>query len=600
MANFYIEKIIASGTNKKDAIVTFTDGLNIIHGYSDTGKSCILKCIYFIFGGSKAPFDINATGYSTIKMIVVTDNGRTTFERKIGKNQIFVSSEDKEIENGKYDICKKKNSKNPLIDSVYLKLIGIEGDPMIITNKDFERCRLTWKIFMKILYLNEDNICTSKSLLELIEKSACTKFLSSILYLLTGNNLPEIDTQENEIIKATRKLSLETYINTQLENIASRKKELNDELNIYENMDIDKEVKRLVEILDNTEKEIIHTTQRSKNLLSNLMKLHEKETECEVSYSQLQNLKSQYISDIKRLTFIVNGETIMNEIPLNKNCPFCDGEIDSNKNLSYIESARGELTRILSQLEELTKSESDILMEKEEIQNQLLNLETEKSSMEELINHKLKPYSFKLKKSIEKYSKYLELNKELNIIESFAENFMADLHNLPQENKDKPQYRPRDYYTDSFKTKIDEYAFDILNKCKYENLTSAHFNLSDFDLEINGSKKSTSHGKGVNAFINTVLALTFRKYFANNAKFNPGLLIVDSPLLGLDQGVDDMAPESMRTALFEYFINNQSEGQMIIVENTNNMPNLDYEGSGVNVIQFTKGKIPGRYGFLYV
>ena len=363
MANFYIEKIIASGTNKKDAIVTFTDGLNIIHGYSDTGKSCILKCIYFIFGGSKSPFDINATGYSTIKMIVVTDNGRTTFERKIGKNQIFVSSEDKEIENGKYDISKKNNSKNPLMDSVFLKLIGIEDDPMIITNKDFERCRLTWKTFMKILYLNEDNICTSKSLLELIEKSACTKFLSSILYLLTGNNLPEIDTQENEIIKATRKLSLDTYINTQLENIASRKKELNDELNIYENMDIDKEVKRLVEILDNTEKEIIHTTQRSKNLLSNLMKLHEKETECEVSYSQLQNLKSQYISDIKRLTFIVNGETIMNEIPLNKNCPFCDGEIDSNKNLSYIESARGELTRILSQLEELTKSESDILME---------------------------------------------------------------------------------------------------------------------------------------------------------------------------------------------------------------------------------------------
>lgn len=82
--------------------------------------------------------------------------------------------------------------------------------------------------------------------------------------------------------------------------------------------------------------------------------------------------------------------------------------------------------------------------------------------------------------------------------------------------------------------------------------------------------------------------------------FNPGLLLVDSPLLGLDQGVDDMAPESMRTALFEYFINNQSEGQMIIVENTNNMPNLDYEGSGVNVIQFTKGKSPGKYGFLYI
>ena len=72
----------------------------------------------------------------------------------------------------------------------------------------------------------------------------------------------------------------------------------------------------------------------------------------------------------------------------------------------------------------------------------------------------------------------------------------------------------------------------------------------------------------------------FRKYFANKAKYNPELLIVDTPLLGLDQGVDDVAPESMRTASFNYFNHNQHEGQLIVVENLETIPNLDYESAG--------------------
>ena len=82
------------------------------------------------------------------------------------------------------------------------------------------------------------------------------------------------------------------------------------------------------------------------------------------------------------------------------------------------------------------------------------------------------------------------------------------------------------------------------------------------------------------------------------AKYNPGFVVIDTPLLGLDQGVNDAAPESMRTALFKYFISHQSDGQIIILENMMHIPVLDYEGAGANVITFTKGLEVGRYGFL--
>ena len=54
----------------------------------------------------------------------------------------------------------------------------------------------------------------------------------------------------------------------------------------------------------------------------------------------------------------------------------------------------------------------------------------------------------------------------------------------------------------------------------------------------------------------------------------------------------------MKAGLFNYFINHQ-EGQLIVIENLDHIPHLDYEASGANVITFTKRKIKGeRYGFL--
>ena len=59
MSKFYIESIIAHGSGKTDAVVSFGKGLNIIQGYSDTGKTCVVKCIDYIFGSSENPFDKN-------------------------------------------------------------------------------------------------------------------------------------------------------------------------------------------------------------------------------------------------------------------------------------------------------------------------------------------------------------------------------------------------------------------------------------------------------------------------------------------------------------------------------------------------------------
>lgn len=91
---------------------------------------------------------------------------------------------------------------------------------------------------------------------------------------------------------------------------------------------------------------------------------------------------------------------------------------------------------------------------------------------------------------------------------------------------------------------MDSLLLEILEACKYIPLISARFGKSSFDVEVNGSKKADNHGKGYRAFLNTIVALAFRKYMSMEAIYKPGLLVVDTPLLGFDEGTNSETSES--------------------------------------------------------
>lgn len=597
MSKFYIESITAYGSEKNDAIVSFGEGLNIIQGYSDTGKTCVVKCIDFIFGGSEKPFDKN-TGYNRVSMRIVTTNGTITFSRVIGKNQIQVDSENSEIESGTYDIGYKKKQKNPVINAVWLKLIGIDGEPMIPKNTDFVKKHLTWRTLLSLIYITEKDIVRPESVVVPEQYTEKTLFLSALLYLTSGRDFAETDAKTKKEIRVARRKAVEEYVNKQLSDISDRKKQLTTQLTAFADIDVEAEIERIVSEIKETDTAITQAVNDSKVLLGQILDTEENAAECSVLLSRYQSLKSQYTADIKRLTFIVEGEVEYKNVPKISKCPFCDGKMTTHNHQSYIEASRGELSRILAQLAGLEATETDVKNELVEIEAELTALRAKRADIESLISEQLRPKADDLQEMLNNYRAFIRLKNEMDIIDSFSDSWTTDLRELPQETGDTLQYHPKEYFDDAFLSAMDALAKSILEECNYENLTSARFNLSDFDIEVNGGKKSTNHGKGYCAFLNTIVVLMFRKYFATNAKYNPGLLIIDTPLLGLDQGVDDAAPESMRTALFRYFMNNQTEGQLIVVENLEHIPKLDYAASGATVTTFTKGRFEGRYGFL--
>ena len=155
--SFYIEKIIVTGSGKTDSIIELSNGVNIIYGPSNTGKTYIVKCIDYMFGSEREPIDIS-TGYQYIKIIVRTQCGTITMSRKIGENKIEVSSNDNNVPSGKYATKASRTNYDKTINSVWLSLIGINDLHLVISNENYKKQILSWRTFSHMFMLTETKI----------------------------------------------------------------------------------------------------------------------------------------------------------------------------------------------------------------------------------------------------------------------------------------------------------------------------------------------------------------------------------------------------------------------------------------------------------
>jgi predicted nucleic acid-binding Zn-ribbon protein/GTP-binding protein EngB required for normal cell division len=601
LADFHIKKLVVEGVNKKDAVAEFDRELTIISGPSNTGKTTILRCIDYIFGSDNLPF-ASTTGYDTIMLFVGTENGSIQFTRKLESNNIDVVSSDDRIESGTYK-ARSATKTMESISKVWLALIGIEDDHDIIANENFRPQHLTWRTILPIILIKERQIERESSILmpEGGAKSiqGRTAFLSSLLFLIYGNDFSDFDERESKKERAIRKAAVEKYINKELSGVADRKQCILDMIGAFDGLDVQKEIDSAVQALSDIEEKISAAMSNSQSLLNSMIAKKERLTECQMLISRYAALKTQYSADIKRLSFIVDGETVMKHVSHDSTCPFCNGKIPTQNTKSYIEAARSELSRIVAQYNDLVGAEKDIEQQIQELQTEITLLTEQKSSAEELIAKDLKPQARALSETIDAYRVYIQLNYELDVIHRLADGWYSDLRDMQNEDVSEIKYKPMDKFDDRFWEGMDAALIEILTECKYTPLISARFSKSSFDLEINGQAKALTQGKGYCSILNTIVIMAFRKFMLKNAVYNPGLCIVDTPLHGIDEGTRNETSESIQTALFQYFINSREMGQLIIVENERTLPNLDYDKSGIKQIVFTGVVGEEQCGFLH-
>lgn len=280
---------------------------------------------------------------------------------------------------------------------------------------------------LRLYYIKEERIDKPDPLFEPVATYEKTLFLSSLLFLLTGRDFSEHDAQTKKEIKKARKEAVHDYVNQKIREANQRQKELAVQIENLDDANVEEQLREMVESLQKTESSISAAIETSQKLLADIMEQEAKVTECEVLLSRYGHLRSQYRADIQRLTFIVDGEQNMSTAPKVSTCPFCDGKITPRAKKSYIEASRGELYRIVSQMDGLAASEKDVQVEKAAVEEKLRGLKEQRADIEKLIQQELKPQASEIEKTIEEYRGYIQLSNEVDLIVRYAKGWEQDL-----------------------------------------------------------------------------------------------------------------------------------------------------------------------------
>ena len=589
--SFYIEKIIVTGSGKTDSIIELSNGVNIIYGPSNTGKTYIVKCIDYMFGSEREPIDIS-TGYQYIKIIVRTQCGTITMSRKIGENKIEVSSNDNNVPSGKYAAKASKTNYDKTINSVWLSLIGINDLHLVISNENYKKQILSWRTFSHMFMLTETKIISEYSAILSGRDTSNTAVIASLIFLLSGQNFAEIETKDTKKIKEAKKNAVKAYINKELFRLSERNQELLAQLKENPNIDIAVEIEKIMAEISTNEKRINSSIEENQKILAQLYEKNENLSECNVLLNRYDELTTQYDADLKRLNFIVDGEANLNA-SFSTHCPFCDGEVVVKKNQNYIDAAKSDYKKIKLQAKDLESASKELRSEKLSLEQEIGTLMAKKKSIEELIEKELKPQVFNLKEKLSAYKDAIECQKEIDILKKLSEQKTADMIENDTDEESELKFKVKEHLDYSFINELSNGIKSFLENCNYDNLLSVIFDKADMDIVINGKKKS-SNGKGYNAYFNSVVAIVLSRYMESKAKYSPDFLALDSPILSLKEKETKKPSETMRNTLFENIVDNQKGIQTIVIENE--IPEINYKDA--NIIHFTKEKNNGRYGFL--
>ena len=589
--SFYIEKIIVTGSGKTDSIIELSNGVNIIYGPSNTGKTYIVKCIDYMFGSEREPIDIS-TGYQYIKIIVRTQCGTITMSRKIGENKIEVSSNDNNVPSGKYATKASRTNYDKTINSVWLSLIGINDLHLVISNENYKKQILSWRTFSHMFMLTETKIISEYSAILSGRDTSNTAVIASLIFLLSGQDFAETETKDTKEIKEAKKNAVKAYINKELFRLSERNQELLAQSKENPNIDIAVGIEKIMAEISTNEKRINSSIEENQKILAQLYEKNENLSECNVLLNRYDELTTQYDADLKRLNFIVDGEANLNA-SFSTHCPFCDGEVVVKKNQNYIDAAKSDYKKIKLQAKDLESASKELRSEKLSLEQEIGTLMAKKKSIEKLIEKELKPQVFNLKEKLSTYKDAIECQKEIDILKKLSEQKTADMIENDTDEESELKFKVKEHLDYSFINELSNGIKSFLENCNYDNLLSVIFDKADMDIVINGKKKS-SNGKGYNAYFNSVVAIVLSRYMENKAKYSPDFLVLDSPILSLKEKETKKPSETMRNTLFENIVDNQKGIQTIVIENE--IPEINYKDA--NIIHFTKEKNNGRYGFL--
>ncbi|MBI0401126.1 hypothetical protein [Cyclobacterium marinum] len=599
MKGFWIKEIILTGPEKEPASITLERGANIITGPSDTGKSYLFSVINYTLGRSSIPdTDIpEGQGYDLCNMIIVAFETDEEFKlsRQIGENQIVIESKNGTKE--EYSTTSKLSNENN-ISQFLLELCGLRGALLLKNRTKGDKQLLSFKNINQFTSIAEDRVITKSSPFYFTQNNSNHILEQSMISLI----LEEMDFSEVKSIEDPAKKEIKIsgqleFIDKQIVNyskqisVLSERFAENNTFSYSEKTELALEINAKIEKVKLLENRISDIYAETQSLIEN--KIYHEEL-----IKRFKILERQYLSDLERLEFIRESESLSSQLPGNL-CPICSNPFNEDELthdheiIDFKESVIAEISNTNVKLKDLEQSILDSERTLQETKaNQLNNDEKIKSLEDDMAT--IQPELENLQSSLDSI---LSLEKEKNQL-IFYEDEIQNLYSKKDElEKAKSEKEVTDIHNVcdyEILKRLSSYIEERLIKWEYNENPKVVFDsdFKKFDIVIS-NKGRGSYGKGRRALSYSACLLGFLDFcIAENKKFS-NLIIIDSPLTTFkDKETEELDFESIDDQFFNDLSSISNDAQVIIFENKS--PNKQ---EGLNIIEFTRNKERGRYGF---
>ena len=503
---YYIKKIFLTGNGVETSGVDLTPGLNIIYGPSETGKSYITKCIKFMYGKKDSEID-DTFGFNTIHMILDVDGKPLTLVRRLDEEKINVSGNIDGIENGDYTLSSGKKR----IGDLWLSLMGIDEPTQIIKKNDFTSERLNFSSLWHMFLVDEDTISKTESILMPSQYSKWPKTKAAILFLMLGDNFLKDQNPKEKAKAKERRKAVETFINTRISTLVTRKQTLKDG---YKGLTMDELQKKIGDVLkeiDSAEKQMNAAIIKSRELANEIIDIDEQLAESKALKNRYKALRSQYRSDIRRLTFIAEGDIEGEKIKKPVNCPYCGSSVDEAKRKSYVEPAKAEVEKLVPKISDLQDAQDEIDSAIKSLEKHREEAVAEKDTLDQKIKSQMRPRISELQDHLLEYKLAVEYSKEEQVLSDMEQEMKKELKKYEAEDGLELKFDVDAHYTDEIMERWDKIIDNLFRECHYDKFDISVFSKSAFDVSVNGHPKKT-FGEGYRAFVNVIMILSLQNY----------------------------------------------------------------------------------------
>ncbi|MFF2093332.1 hypothetical protein [Paenibacillus sp. NPDC058174] len=581
-----IRKLVLQGIGKRDAILTFNDGLNIIAGASDTGKSFAFGCINYILGGSELPEKPEESiGYNNVLLEFIDKKSKQiiTLKRSLNENEktnIFMYHSDIDhIDDVSENVLSSDSKAKKSLSSKLLSLIDCRYENVLKSTTKGETEAFTFRKFVPLMMLNESRIVQSNSAVFLgdtTRDAKSTKETATFFTLLTGNDYKKyVKSESVEVKKAQLRGRIEelTFLSNELRVEISRLEESLEEKSVG---NVDRRIKEIELLIKENKAQVEEQENKHRLLIDEYRVLSNEKARIKDNLIKFRMLKKNYESDIERLDFIDQSHNYIDQLT-DIICPVCSTQIENEnqpKEIYYI-AINKEKQKLNSHLSDLDETISDF--EDDLLENDVL-MQKKQTSINEL-EGLLRTQSTFISSEISDYEKYLKVRDHVIDVQK-GKNKLSEmnariikLNATIEKTKSNVSKAEINKLSDELLIEFCSIIEMFLEKWSFINdKDDVQFNNKKTDVIVAGKTKA-SYGKGARAIINSAFILAIMDYCTNRGLPHPGFVILDSPLTTykerdkIQNAKNEDVNTSVKESFFKHLAKYSNKYQVIILDN---------------------------------